>query len=616
MESDAPTAAALYKCPDDFYGQLSLPSLLARVVHDSDVRALNEFHNHRRPFHLEDQERLPLTRFVSQSLESSWAFQAAGRNQGVIERAYDLTIDKFFNLPQDSAKYKPDKHCGPDCRYYFDAYLKHVRQYLQKNRQRTAWQREDDTAHLLQNQVERHLYFSLLEARRQEQRLERRYRWKVNGFYLTLRMPVEIPGRLCSRWLTLHFPDVDPRRSGEQDRIQRQVDQLLVRRRILSLSQMDPEAGEGITSTVTSLSALVSDELTVCGLAQMLAEEKSENFELQRPAIRHLGVWRLRQLIKEIIERVVRGDYVAAELAAKYNLSPATLSRFAGSQWRKEPPDNRYSIPDLWRNAAQMLANHPECLEAAHVATIWQDSKTTHCPAEMSPMTDGLYFLPILMMALQHGDDVAGAMQKAQLAIQHLGRQDRFQDGFSQFNALMAEISDHHNLWLEASLAERLYDLAANTVEEKTTASPELLKLMRQFTDCETLYHLLCQVMRHKPASPDLPVVNVVRDGDLLGERMSRPVSGQITIKDIHPGQYRIELDTGRIVWQGDLLDQDLLWQKAYPHAPLEMAAESQESDLTPTIERVLLDGELIIRIYPGVESGWLEIEFVEEINP
>jgi len=41
------------------------------------------------------------------------------------ERAYDLTLDKFMNLPTGPG------HIGPDCRHYFGAFLTAMDRSLQ-----------------------------------------------------------------------------------------------------------------------------------------------------------------------------------------------------------------------------------------------------------------------------------------------------------------------------------------------------------------------------------------------------------------------------------------------------------------------------------------------------
>ncbi|MCX7013948.1 MAG: hypothetical protein NTW86_15585 [Candidatus Sumerlaeota bacterium] len=78
---------------------------------------------------------------------------------------------------------------------------------------------------------------------------------------------------------------------------------------------------------------------------------------------------------------------------------------------------------------------------------------------------------------------------------------------------------------------------------------------------------------------------------------------------DIMPGSYTLSLDTGLLLWQGELTQSDLLWAEAFPDEPLAMAAETEEAAGRPTIEEALLDGSIRLRVFPGVESGRMEIQ-------
>ena len=66
---------------------------------------------------------------------------------------------------------------------------------------------------------------------------------------------------------------------------------------------------------------------------------------------------------------------------------------------------------------------------------------------------------------------------------------------------------------------------------------------------------------------------------------------GVQTIGDIKPGAYRLMLDTGRLLWEGKLLEKDLLWAKAHPGKNLPMAADTGESPRQPTQRIDLLNG-------------------------
>jgi len=78
------------------------------------------------------------------------------------------------------------------------------------------------------------------------------------------------------------------------------------------------------------------------------------------------------------------------------------------------------------------------------------------------------------------------------------------------------------------------------------------------------------------------------------------------------PGYFEVKLNTGHILWQGNLIEKDLLWTKAFPERDFELAADTGDTDQPVTKELRLLNDELIIRVFPGIESGRLEIKVRE----
>ncbi len=103
---------------------------------------------------------------------------------------------------------------------------------------------------------------------------------------------------------------------------------------------------------------------------------------------------------------------------------------------------------------------------------------------------------------------------------------------------------------------------------------------------------------------------------ELVLERDDAPVarcsfeqpSGTRTMGGISPGQYRLKADTGLVLWEGSLTQQEVVWAKAFPDLDLPMAADTGDSRRRPTQEIDLLDGTLHVRVYPGLETGTLEI--------
>ena len=102
---------------------LVLPDLL-RLIADSDDRlALKEFHDCRPVFRRNGGGPLLLVQFVESLCETPQAMSMLDRDRLLLERAYDLTIDKFMNLPLDNGAASGARRNGPDCRRYFRNFL-------------------------------------------------------------------------------------------------------------------------------------------------------------------------------------------------------------------------------------------------------------------------------------------------------------------------------------------------------------------------------------------------------------------------------------------------------------------------------------------------------------
>jgi hypothetical protein len=355
------------------YQHLSLLILLEMIVKYSDRQALKELHDYRILYWSKDKTPFRLVEFIASLYQKMQGHQRSGYNERVLELAHDLTVDKFMNIPQSPDTLPHDRQQGPDCRNYFKAVLSYVRTSLHIT-PNTANGLSDEllTTKALRKQVERHFDLSILESRRRVNDLEKRYGWEVDGYVLYLWVPRSMPGRGCRKWLEDNIPHVNPTRSDEQKRVQAIINRLLPRPRIMSFNTVrsweykaSPDAG----NTPGSLDA----EVTVKGLAAVVAQEKADNIHLQRPAIRRLGKAKLMLLILDVFNELAEGRYQEKQIAARYGLSNATLSRFAGSRWNKHPDDRiSVSVPDLFRNTAQTLAGHSQFIAAARKAQVWK----------------------------------------------------------------------------------------------------------------------------------------------------------------------------------------------------------------------------------------------------
>ena len=107
---------------------------------------------------------------------------------------------------------------------------------------------------------------------------------------------------------------------------------------------------------------------------------------------------------------------------------------------------------------------------------------------------------------------------------------------------------------------------------------------------------------------PEPLEIVLYREGE---ERARFPVPAEargVPVPNVVAGDYSLALSTGRVLWEGSILAREVLWSEAYPGRDLAMAARTEESQHEPTRIERLLGGELELQLYPGLESGTLEI--------
>lgn len=354
------------------YRKLTLLQLAERIANNSDMQALRELHENRVIFHPKWKNMVHLAEYLSAFKDSDISREWCGHEALVLDEAYDLTVDKFSNIPSGQTDDEQPGPYGPDCRYYFKAYIIYLTAEFKARPPANALQAEMIAAEMLRRMVVRQFYFSCLEAKRKEYKFVRRYRCRSPWGDIYLWLPFEIPPQRCREWLQANIPDIDPRRPGERERVQAVLNQLLAKREIFSLNELE-QIGERLPPSLDPWLSMIEENISVDGLAEAVAGEKAENINQQRTAIRMLGKDKLKQLIHTIFTKLAYGEYVEKEIAESFGLSTATFSRFAGSQW-KEPCDDIVVtfVPDLWRNTAHTLAGHLDFVIAAQKAGVWK----------------------------------------------------------------------------------------------------------------------------------------------------------------------------------------------------------------------------------------------------
>ncbi len=345
-------------------GHESLSCLLQRIVDTADAATLGELAGRRTVFSAGSARSLLLPQFLDRLRDRARAGNAPN-SLDMADWAYDHTLDKFTNMPSS------EKPVGPDCRNYYRAVLRLVDQWRQEHSVADPLVEEAKTAEILQNMVVKHFHLSKLDYYRRPQASARRYVWRAKRGRIVLHCPAHISGHQLRGWLEATFPNADPTVPGECERIERSIEDEFGSLRSISWEESDIEAtyrSDTLSPSAVLMQKEEAAESTARAgrLASLVADEKVQRIDRQRPAIRRLGRERLRLLIGRVFSDIADGEYQDSAIARAFGLSKPTFSRFAGSNWsvRLSGPD-QLSIPDLWRNLAHIMAQDPEFLAAA-----------------------------------------------------------------------------------------------------------------------------------------------------------------------------------------------------------------------------------------------------------
>ena len=349
------------------YRSLSLLGEIELIAHAGDRLAWEEFHAHRPVFRLNGSRPLLFVKFVDALRDVTAAQKFAGRESAVLERAYDLTIDKYTNLDDADGNNTSAKRKGPDCRYYFQKVVDSVNTWKRRHPNANPLRLETAVVKTLQRHVVRRFCLACLEARRSVNPARTRYAWQLDEGVVYVWMPAWLHGRHRRDWLQANVEDADPSRPGEQRRVRDIIDERLG---LLGNRTLGGRADQAPSHHPADqpMTWLIEHEITVRGLAQVVADEKGHTLHRQRPAIRALGKPSLRRLILRIFEGISEDHYRDGVLARAFGLSKATFSRFAGSRWRIQLGG---PTPDLWANTAGVLAHHTAFIETAKEAGVW-----------------------------------------------------------------------------------------------------------------------------------------------------------------------------------------------------------------------------------------------------
>lgn len=229
-------------------------------------------------------------------------------------------------------------------------------------------------------------------------------------------------------------------------------------------------------------------------------------------------------------------------------------------------------------------------------------------------MTDELYFIALIERALQATEPKAALLEAFQTIKAQNNAQSASQ-GFSQFEQFMDTVV-RHAADKTAILTAQVFNLVHELMTELATDSfvgaeqdrQAALDLIQSRPQWRQEYVQLLTELREAFDRTQEASLLLERDGQSIATWSKVKVGETRSVGDLGPGFYRLKLDTGRVLWQGTLTEREVLWTVAYPGRPLRLAAAQGQYPDQPTLEAHLLANELLLRIFPGLESGRIEV--------
>jgi hypothetical protein len=219
-----------------------------------------------------------------------------------------------------------------------------------------------------------------------------------------------------------------------------------------------------------------------------------------------------------------------------------------------------------------------------------------------------LYFIPLLARAVESGDQTQ-AMKDAFEEIERVGNQPGYEEGFQQFQEFIksailpsVEESNEKIRSIRNAIYRLIYDLVTDTFEGDENLKDAFISAIKRNPRWNAEYERIESEMQDY-LPPDSPIqIEILRENQVIDSL--HPTAETITVSPIFPGRYTVRLSNGRILWEGDLTREDLIWTFAYPDQDISMAAETEDFREKPVKTISLLDGEIILRTFAGLESG------------
>jgi hypothetical protein len=230
-------------------------------------------------------------------------------------------------------------------------------------------------------------------------------------------------------------------------------------------------------------------------------------------------------------------------------------------------------------------------------------------------MNDPLFFIRILVNAYD-APDRPKALQDAFETVQRLGLQPGYEQALAQCRAFLEEVVRQAPMRSQGEQSNNdsmidliIIGLATGTFDGTDAAKEALTTLVTSRPEWREKYECIRTDLQFAPDVPGVVEIILARDDVDLPMLSFARGGATHTIAHVLPGHYSMRLSTGRVLWAGELQREDVEWTAAFPGRALDLAAaDARTLAGPPTREMRLLDGEVVMRIFPGLEAGAMVI--------
>lgn len=227
-----------------------------------------------------------------------------------------------------------------------------------------------------------------------------------------------------------------------------------------------------------------------------------------------------------------------------------------------------------------------------------------------------MFFLPLIADAIGKPGRKNG-VQEVFEEIERQGKKPEYRRGLRQFQMFMMEVYKNiearsiasTNTEVSSLICDLQLQVIAGVFKENRDQEQACLDLINSRPVWERQFEIVCSEWKRAEPTQRATRIIIDKDGEafrtVLFER--RPLIK--TVAQVTPGQYGFRLETGRVFGEDRFTRDDLLWAYAHPACDLRLAADtSGVTSERPTREFELLGGEVIVRVFPEIDYGRMEL--------